>query len=115
MLFDAFGAIKKYETVKEIIGEFFKIRLELYAKRKEYLQGILQAEADRLKEQARFILEKIDGTIVIGKVSPHLFCVSRFFKKAPSLGNILKKTFFRNKERVACDYKVITARQMRVM
>ena len=81
MLFDAFGAIKKYETVKEIIGEFFKIRLELYAKRKEYLQGILQAEADRLKEQARFILEKIDGTIVIGKVSPHLFCVSRFLKK----------------------------------
>ena len=80
MLFDAFGALKRYETVKEIVNEFFKIRLELYTKRKEFLQGILQAEADKLKEQARFILEKIDGTIVIGKVSPNVFNVSPFIE-----------------------------------
>ena len=91
MLFNAEGMLKKYDTFQEIIGEFSKIRLELYAKRREFLQGILQAEADRLKEQARFILEKIDGIIMIGKVSPHLFCVSRFLKKLHLLGDILKK------------------------
>ena len=51
----------------------------------------MQAEADRLGGQARFVMEKIHGTIVIGKVSPHLFFVSRFFKNVPPLGNILKK------------------------
>ena len=31
--------------------------------------GMLQAEADRLENQARFILEKIEGKIVIGKIA----------------------------------------------
>lgn len=37
----------------------------MYHKRKEYLEGILQAEASKLSNQARFIVEKCDGTIVI--------------------------------------------------
>lgn len=41
------------------------MRLETYHKRKDYLEGILQAEASKLSNQARFILEKCDGTIVI--------------------------------------------------
>lgn len=44
---------------------FFKVRLDLYQKRKDYLEGILQAEAARLSNQARFILEKCDGTITV--------------------------------------------------
>lgn len=37
----------------------------MYHKRKDYLEGILQAEASKLSNQARFIVEKCDGTIVI--------------------------------------------------
>ena len=68
MLFDAFGALKKYENVNDIIREHYGIRLNCYVKRKEFLEGMLAAEAERLTAQARFILEKIDGTIVIGMV-----------------------------------------------
>ena len=47
--------------------EFFDLRLERYCIRKAYLEAMLQAEASKLENQARFILEKIEGTIVIGK------------------------------------------------
>ena len=66
MLFDAYGALKKFESVDEIIREYYRIRYNIYVKRKEFLEGMLAAECERLTAQARFILEKIDGTIIIG-------------------------------------------------
>ena len=41
------------------------MRMELYHSRKAYLEGILQAESSRLNNQARFIMEKIEGKISI--------------------------------------------------
>jgi DNA topoisomerase-2 len=51
--------------VEEILREFYTVRLEYYSKRKKYLEGMIGAEAARLSNQARFILEKCDGTIKI--------------------------------------------------
>ncbi|KAG1697692.1 DNA topoisomerase 2-alpha [Nymphon striatum] len=65
VLFDADGCLKKYETVDEILQEFFTVRLEFYHKRKAYLDGMLSAEASKLDNQARFILEKISGKVVV--------------------------------------------------
>ncbi|XP_028390602.1 DNA topoisomerase 2-alpha-like isoform X2 [Dendronephthya gigantea] len=65
VLFDAYGALKKFESVDEIIREYYRIRFNIYVKRKEFLEGMLAAEAEKLTAQARFILEKIDGTIII--------------------------------------------------
>jgi DNA gyrase/topoisomerase IV, subunit A. len=45
--------------------EFFHLRLEFYGKRKDYMEGMLEAEALKLSNQARFILEKCDGTLVV--------------------------------------------------
>ena len=50
----------------DILQEFYDVRLDLYRKRKDWLEGQLTAEASRLHHQARFILEKIDGKIVVG-------------------------------------------------
>ena len=70
------------DNIISILGlQYVRERLQLYGKGKEVLEGILQGQADSLAGQARLILDKIDGTIVNGKVSPHLFCVSRFLKK----------------------------------
>lgn len=63
--FDENRCLQKYESVTQILKNFYKIRLETYHKRKDYLEGILQAEAGKLSNQARFILEKCDGTLVI--------------------------------------------------
>lgn len=65
VLFDHMGCLKKYETVQDILKEFFDLRLHYYSLRKEWLVGMLGAEAARLNNQARFILEKIQGKITI--------------------------------------------------
>ncbi|XP_075033225.1 DNA topoisomerase 2-alpha [Mixophyes fleayi] len=65
VLFDHTGCLKKYETVLDILREFFELRLRYYGLRKDWLLGLYTAEASRLSNQARFILEKIEGTLVI--------------------------------------------------
>ena len=64
ILFDENGVLRKYHTVEEILTSFYRVRFDLYVGRKLHLMGKLAAEASRLQNQARFILEKIDGTII---------------------------------------------------
>ncbi|XP_030076913.1 DNA topoisomerase 2-alpha [Microcaecilia unicolor] len=65
VLFDHMGCLKKYESVQDILKEFFDLRLRYYSLRKEWLVGMLSAESLKLNNQARFILEKIEGIIII--------------------------------------------------
>ncbi|EFN87409.1 DNA topoisomerase 2 isoform X2 [Harpegnathos saltator] len=63
--FDENQCLNKYDSVIQILKRFYKVRMDTYHKRKDYLEGVLQAEAAKLSNQARFILEKCDGTLVI--------------------------------------------------
>uniref|UniRef100_A0A3P8WAI5 DNA topoisomerase 2 n=1 Tax=Cynoglossus semilaevis TaxID=244447 RepID=A0A3P8WAI5_CYNSE len=65
VLFDHMGCLKRYESVQDILKEFFELRLQYYKLRKDWLQGSLGAEAAKLSNQARFVLEKIEGKITI--------------------------------------------------
>ncbi|XP_041374338.1 DNA topoisomerase 2-alpha-like isoform X2 [Gigantopelta aegis] len=65
VLFDHNGCIRRFQAVEEILKEFYEVRLDMYKKRKAYLDGMLAAESLKLDNIARFILEKIEGTIVI--------------------------------------------------
>jgi len=65
VLFDASGCLRNYSSPLEIMKEFFDLRLKYYGKRKDYLEGMLEAETLRLTNQARFILEKCDGTLTV--------------------------------------------------
>lgn len=65
VLFDHVGSLKKYESVQEILKDFFELRMKYYVLRKDWLSGMLGAESAKLSNQARFILEKIQGTLVI--------------------------------------------------
>ncbi|KAM7370981.1 hypothetical protein PAMP_010487 [Pampus punctatissimus] len=65
VLFDHVGSLKKYESVQDIIKDFFELRMKYYVLRKDWLAGMLGAESAKLTNQARFILEKIQGTLVI--------------------------------------------------
>ena len=58
--------LRKYETAEDILKEFFETRRRKYRERKTFLRGMLEAEASRLENQARFIVEKIEGKIAIG-------------------------------------------------
>ncbi|XP_029370168.1 DNA topoisomerase 2-beta isoform X4 [Echeneis naucrates] len=65
VLFDHMGCLKRYDSVHDILREFFELRLHYYKLRKDWLQGSLGAEASKLSNQARFVLEKIEGKITI--------------------------------------------------
>ncbi|XP_028820323.1 DNA topoisomerase 2-beta isoform X3 [Denticeps clupeoides] len=65
VLFDHMGCMKRYDSVQDILKEFFELRLHYYKMRKDWLVGSLGAEAAKLSNQARFVLEKIEGKISI--------------------------------------------------
>ncbi|XP_055013310.1 DNA topoisomerase 2-beta isoform X1 [Boleophthalmus pectinirostris] len=65
VLFDHMGCLKRYESVNDILKEFFELRLHYYKLRKDWQLGSLGAEAAKLSNQARFVLEKIEGKISI--------------------------------------------------
>lgn len=65
VLFDRNGCLRRYESVAEILREFFEVRADLYKKRKAYMEGTLEAESLKLDNIARFILEKIEGKIKV--------------------------------------------------
>ncbi|XP_045766849.1 DNA topoisomerase 2-like isoform X1 [Maniola jurtina] len=63
--FDHMNCLKKYDKVEEMLRTFYDVRLKYYMRRKDYLEGQLQAEADKLTNQARFIVEKCDKGLVV--------------------------------------------------
>lgn len=65
VLFDHVGSLKKYESVQDVLRDFFELRMKYYVLRKDWLAGMLGAESSKLSNQARFILEKIQGILVI--------------------------------------------------
>ncbi|CAL1584231.1 unnamed protein product [Knipowitschia caucasica] len=65
VLFDHMGCLKRYDSVNEILKEFFELRLHYYKLRKDWQLGSLGAEASKLSNQARFVLEKIEGKLTI--------------------------------------------------
>jgi DNA topoisomerase-2 len=67
-LFDANGAIKKYNDLREIFEDFYQIRRNCYATRKEHVIAQLEADKKYLEAKIVFINEIIDGTIVIYNV-----------------------------------------------
>lgn len=67
VLFDHVGSLKKYETVQDVMKDFFELRKKYYVLRKDWLLGMLGAESAKLSNQARFILEKIEGKLIIGE------------------------------------------------
>lgn len=69
MLFDSKGCIKRYSNPIEILKEFYELRLDRYQIRKEYLEGIMSAEALKLENQARFIQEVAEAKIKIDDIS----------------------------------------------
>lgn len=68
VLFDENGCLRRYETANQIVREFYKLRSRMYVRRKEYMEGMLGAEACKLDNMARFIMEKIENKIRIENV-----------------------------------------------
>ncbi|KAK9455436.1 DNA topoisomerase [Dipodascopsis uninucleata] len=53
--FDTQGRIKKYDSVEDILRDFYYVRLDYYQRRKDHLASCLEAQLDKLSSQARFV------------------------------------------------------------
>ncbi|OAX83490.1 hypothetical protein ACJ72_02142 [Emergomyces africanus] len=65
--FDSEGRITKYESVEDILREFYSVRIKLYEKRKQYMLSQMQKDLEKLSNQARFVQMIIDGKLIISK------------------------------------------------
>jgi len=62
-LFDSQGCIKRYRNAKEIIEEFFEIRLSAYDERKQREEDNMRRELSRLKMEVQLTVDVGTGTI----------------------------------------------------
>ena len=66
-LFNEKDKLVKYSSVKEIINDYYEVRLVGYEKRKEYLMIVLSKELKILYNKKRYIEELINDTIDLRK------------------------------------------------
>ena len=64
-LFSSTGQITHYSSPQHIIDEFFTFRLPYYQQRKEFLLARFEKEIRRLSNMTRFILEVVDGKLIV--------------------------------------------------
>ena len=62
-MFNSECKLHKYESVEEIIDDFYKVRIQLYQKRKAYLVEDMERKLVKLSNRAKYIQETLAGTI----------------------------------------------------
>ena len=68
-MFDANEKLKKYETIPEIIDDYYVTRLELYQKRKDHMLDILRKQLKVCSNKMKYIQELLDETLDLRKKS----------------------------------------------
>ena len=68
-MFDANEKLKKYETIPEIIDDYYVTRLELYQKRKDFMLDILKKQLKICSNKMKYIQELLDETLDLRKKS----------------------------------------------
>ena len=66
-LFNASDRLKKYNSVSEIIDDYYETRLEYYGKRKDYLIKALEYKLLILSNKSRYVQEVLDDSIDLRK------------------------------------------------
>uniref|UniRef100_A0ACD5YXT2 Uncharacterized protein n=1 Tax=Avena sativa TaxID=4498 RepID=A0ACD5YXT2_AVESA len=64
-LFDSNGKIRKYDTPEDVLKDFFKLRFEFYAKRKEVMLENMGKELRKINNKVRFIEDVVSGRIIV--------------------------------------------------
>jgi DNA topoisomerase-2 len=62
-MFNAECKLRKYESVSEIIDEFYVVRLETYAKRKANQVQVMEHKLVKLSNRAKYIMGNLNDTI----------------------------------------------------
>lgn len=68
VLFDTNRKIKRYNDIYEIMEDFFQLRMDYYQRRKVYMVSRYTKDVQLISNKVKFILEVIEGTLVVGNV-----------------------------------------------
>lgn len=66
-MFNSETKLHKYETVQEIIDDFYRVRMAVYKKRKDALLVDMRAKLEKLSMRAKYIQETLSGRIDLRK------------------------------------------------
>ena len=66
-LFNEQGRIQKYDTVEDVLNDYYPIRREMYKKRKKYLLQSMNIKLNKLANKAKFLEMVSNGEIVLIK------------------------------------------------
>jgi len=66
-LFNEKGVMTKYDSIDDIMREFYKFRLRVYKERKEYMIALLKNELNIIKYKVKFIEDILEKIIVIDR------------------------------------------------
>lgn len=86
-LYSTNGSIKKYNSIKEIMMEFYETRLELYEKRKDYQLKILKEQLELLSYKVKFILMVVQKKLIVNNRKKNDIENDLSKHKFPKLGN----------------------------
>ena len=85
VLHNEHGVLTKYDTVEEILMDFIDIRIKYYEKRRNLLMKEIQKEIDLLEIKIRFIMEFIEGEILINNKKKMEIVEQLLTRKYPKL------------------------------
>ena len=85
-LFNHKGTITKYDSVLDIISEYYSVRLELYHKRKLYQLDILEYQLKLISYKVKFILLIVNKKLVINNKKKDDIEIELENLKFPKLG-----------------------------
>jgi DNA gyrase/topoisomerase IV subunit B len=126
-LFDKQGKIEKYNTINDIFEKYFKLRLELYEKRREYNLKEYKIEIDKLQERIRFLELIMDNKLNVYRVSQDILLTElkkhsfKIFDNDSTYDYLLKQTINRftndelNKIRTNLDTEIQKYKQLECM
>ena len=66
-MFNSESKLHKYETVQEIIDDFFGVRIQLYKKRKDALIVEMRSTLEKLSMRSKYIQDTLSGNIDLRK------------------------------------------------
>lgn len=96
-LFDSNDKLRKYETVEDIIDDYYVTRLQLFQIRKDYMIQSIEKELVVLMNKSTYIQETLDGSIDLRK------------KKKD---DIIKMLFDKGYDEIEDEYKYLTKMPM---
>jgi len=86
-LYNKNGAIQKYDTIEQIMDEYFDVRLDLYQKRKDYLLNELENQLKLISWKVKFILLIVEKKLEINNKKKVEIEAELLTKKFPKIDN----------------------------